>query len=139
MSDISDSSKGSNNDENKGSDPVTGDSNPKLEFKSTTGTHSIVVELDTGRHEALINTMNIQPGSPVELALLLKHMSDELKKIHIHYIIQQIGKQEWEGFLKAKRIFEFVNENKRYGFVNVRCRTEIFPESVMKGLGFVEL
>lgn len=113
--------------------------NIELTFTSEMKTHSIIVELDMITKEALINDMQIQYSSPVELALLLKKMITELKKINIHFIIQQVTESDWLQILKPLNIFIFVNKNKTYGFLNIKCPIDDFPEAVMKALGFVDL
>lgn len=114
---------------------ITGDINPKLTFTSQTGIHTLIFELDEKRNEALINTMDIKFESPVELVILLKNISKELKEKNIVRIIQQVNKNEW-FYLKQHNIFKFINENDRFDFVNIYCDTELFAEAVMKGLGY---
>lgn len=134
---MSDQNTDSNNKKEK--KIVTDENYPKLKFVSASKVHTIIVELDAGRHEALINTMSIQSYSPVDLALLLREIATELKKINIHHIVQQVNKSDWTKILRPMRMFEFVNENKVYGYINVKCKTEIFPTAVMKAMGFAEL
>ncbi len=111
---------------------------PKITFTSKLKSHCITLELDVTRHEALINNMIIQQHSPVELVILLKNIVSELKKININYIIQQVSKTDWITILRADRIFTLVNENKLYGFLNVKCCVDRFPEAMMKALSFSE-
>jgi len=111
----------------------------KMEFVSKLKTHSIIMEIDPLHNEALINTMNIGNHSPVELTLLLKEISQSLDKINIKYVIQQVTHDDWNYSLKSNKLFEFVNENKKYGFINVRIKLDKFPEAVMKALGFSDI
>lgn len=111
----------------------------KMTFTSVMKAHNIAMELDLNRHEALINDMKIQSYAPVELTVLLKNIVMELKKLNIHYIIQQVTKSDWINILRPYRLFTFVNENKTYGYLNVKCKIDNFPEAVMKGLGFVDI
>jgi hypothetical protein len=111
----------------------------KLTFTSPRKSHHIRVELDIGRHEALVDEMKIEFHSPVELTLLLKAMVTELKKIQIHYIIQQVSRDDWFHILRDQKIFSLVNVNMQYHFLNVRCEIDRFPLAVMKGLGFKEM
>lgn len=110
--------------------------NQMVTYKSVLGTHKITVELDIVRKEALINNIDIEYHSPVELTVLLKNMVNELKKIDIRHIIQQVTKDDWINVLKDDKIFSFINENKIYGFINLKCEIDKFPEAVMKGLGY---
>ena len=82
--------------------------------------------------------MDINLDSPVELAILLKKISKELKEKKINRIIQQVSANEWPE-LKKQGIFKHINENTRFNFINIYTETEIFPEAVMKGLGYVDL
>jgi hypothetical protein len=110
---------------------------PELSFSSVTKSHTISVELDISRHEALISDFKIlDSGSPVELALMLKNMTYELKKLNIDTIIQQVTKEDWNGILKKLDNFILVNENEQYQYLNVKCEIEKFPEGVMRSLGF---
>src|SRR5205814_2164908 len=68
-----------------------------------------------------------------------KKMEIEMKKINIGYVIQQVTKSDWDNILKAQRIFSRVNENKEYGFLNIRCPIDRFPEAIIKGLGFEDI
>jgi hypothetical protein len=111
---------------------------PQLTFTSITGIHNIIFEVDYKRKEVLLNTMDIKPDSPVELALLLKRISKELKEKKIDRVIQQIKKNEWDE-LKKQNFFKYINENERFNFINIYTETELFPEAVMKGLGFVDI
>lgn len=104
-------------------------------FTSSLKNHSIKVEIDIGRKEILINTMHIQYKSPVELAVMLKKMVIEMKKLTIAYVIQQVTKSDWINILRAQHIFVLMNENV-HGFLTVKCDIDRFPESVMCALGF---
>ena len=117
---------------------ITGNTNPKLTFTSQTRIHSIIFEMDYKRKEALVNTMNIASESPVELVILLKKISKELKEKNIDRIIQQVSNNEWLE-LKKQGIFKYINKNTYFNFINVYTETEMFPEAVMKGLGFVDI
>ena len=117
---------------------ISGTENPKLTYTSQIGTHSIILEIDTKRREALVNTMDIKLESPVELTLLLKKISCDLKEKKIDRIIQQVSENEWIE-LKRQGIFKYINENTRFKFINIYSETELFPEAVMKGIGFVDI
>lgn len=112
------------------------DSHIMMKYYSQLKTHRITVELDLSRHEALIFDMDIQSFAPVELAIMMKNMVTELKKMNINYIIQQVTKSDWTNILEQHGLFKFVNENETYGYLNVKCQIDNFPEAVMKGLGF---
>jgi hypothetical protein len=107
-----------------------------ITFTSSLKTHSIKFEVDLSEKEILINTMNIQPKSPGELVLMLKKVIFEMKKINILYVIQQVTPDDWVHIIKPQNIFKFVNENKQYGYITIKCYIDRFPEAVMKALGF---
>lgn len=107
-----------------------------IEFVSVQKTHKIKIEIDTARHEAMINDIQINFESPVELAMLLKFMCDELEKIHIKNIVQQVNEHDWDTILKNIKHFKLINKNDRYNFLNVGCEVKNFPEAFMLGLGF---
>jgi hypothetical protein len=108
-------------------------------FTSDLKSHSIALEYDFIRHEALVSEMNIKYQNPVELAILLKNIVNELKRYNIKHIIQQVSYSDWNDILKEHNIFQLVNENKIHGFYNVKCELERFPEAVMKALSFTDL
>jgi hypothetical protein len=114
----------------------TVDGVPQITFVSIRKSHQITVELDIPRHEVLISSMEIQHNSPVELVFLLKTMVEELKKVNIHHIIQQVTKDDWDTILRPQKIFALVNVNDRYDYLNVRCEIDRFPEAVIGCLGF---
>lgn len=116
---------------------VSGYTYPKLTFTSQLGYHTLIFEIDEKRNEALVNTMDIKLESPVDLAILLKTISKELKEKNIFRIVQQVDKTEWV-YLKQQDIFKYINENDRFDFVNIYCDIDLFAEAVMKGLGFVD-
>jgi len=107
-----------------------------ITFTSSLKTHSIKVEVDLSEKEILINTMNVQPKSPGELVLMLKKMVFEMKKLNILHVVQQVTSDDWYHIIKPQNIFHFVNENKQYGFITIKCTIERFPEAVMSALGF---
>lgn len=111
---------------------------PTAVFVSDLKSHSITMELDSIRHEALVSEMKIKYENPVELAMLLKRIVLELKKYNINFVIQQVTKDDWFSVLKEHGIFQFVNENKIYKFYNIKCELERFPEAVMKALSFTD-
>jgi hypothetical protein len=109
---------------------------PMAIFTSSLKNHTIKVEIDVSNREILINTMTIENHSPVELVIMLKKMVTEMKKINIAFVIQQVNKDDWFNILRDQNIFTFVNENEKYGFINIKCPIDKFPEAVMKSLGF---
>ena len=110
-----------------------------ITFTSSLKVHSIKVEIDIPRQEILINTMDIQPHSPVELTLMLKKLVYEMKKLNILFVLQQVTTSDWESILKTQHIFTFVNKNIQHDFITVKCSIDQFPEAVMNALGFVDL
>jgi hypothetical protein len=108
-------------------------------FKSAQEIHKISVEIDMMHKEALVCCMEIEHSSPVELAILLKDISCQLKKVNIETIIQQVLPGDWETILKPLNIFNLVNMNTKYNFYNIRCSIDKFPEGIMKSLGFVDI
>lgn len=108
-------------------------------FTSSLKSHSIKIEIDISKKEILINTMNIQQHSPVELTLLLKNLVLEMKKLNIMYVVQQVTKSDWLTILRPQRFFSFVYENKQHGFITVKCPIDKFPEAVIHGLGFSDI
>lgn len=113
--------------------------NPTAVFVSDQKTHSITMEFDFMRHEALISEMKIEYQNPVELTMLLKRIVIELKKFNINYVIQQVSPNDWDTVLKEDGIFQFVNENKLYKFYNIKCELDRFPEAVMRALSFTPI
>jgi hypothetical protein len=107
-------------------------------FESAQKLHRISIELDVDRKEALISCMKIEHSSPVELVILLKDISTQLKKVNIESIIQQVLPDDWETILKPLNIFNIVNTNPKYNFYNVRCSVDKFPEGIMKSFGFID-
>lgn len=108
-------------------------------FTSSLKSHSIKVEIDISQKEIMINTMNIQQHSPVELTLMLKKLVYEMKKLNILFVVQQVTKSDWISILRPQRFFSFVNENKQHGFITVKCPIDRFPEAVIHGLGFSDV
>jgi hypothetical protein len=107
-------------------------------FTSSLKSHSITVEIDISQKQILINTMNIQHHSPVELTLMLKKLVIEMKKLNIMFVVQQVTKDDWLTILRPQRFFSFVTENKQHDFITVQCPIDKFPEAVIHGLGFTE-
>lgn len=112
---------------------------PIAKFISDLKVHSITMEFDFARHEALVSDMSIGHCNPVELTLLLKQIVHELKKYNINHVIQQVSESDWHNVLKEHGIFQFVNENKLYKFYNVKCELDRFPEAVMRALSFAPI
>lgn len=113
--------------------------NPNIyEFVSSQSNHKIIVELDLTNNEALINTIHInnEACAPVELALLLKYMCNELNKINIKKIIQQIYESDWNASVKKNKLFTLVNKNEKYNFLNISCDINNFPLAFMTEMGF---
>jgi hypothetical protein len=79
--------------------------------------------------------MDIKPDAPVELAVLLKKIVYEMKKINITHVIQQVEKKDWKEILKPQGFFSYVDINKD-GYVIVKCELDKFPEAVMHAMGF---
>jgi hypothetical protein len=108
-------------------------------FTSSLKSHSIKVEIDLSQKELMINSMNIQHHSPVELTLMLKKMVNDMKKLNIIFVVQQVTKSDWITILRSQRFFSFVNENKQHNFITVKCPIDKFPEAVIHGLGFSDI
>lgn len=109
---------------------------PVVKYVSAMKNHSIILELDIRRQEALINNLNIQYCFPGELTLLFKKVENELNKINITKIIQEVMYDDWINFLQPQNIFSLQNHNKTHNTALVMCRTDRFAEAIMKGLGF---
>jgi hypothetical protein len=108
-------------------------------FTSLQGNHSIKVEIDISRREILVSSLNIGKHSPVEFVIMLKLMVTEMQKMHIQFVIQQVTKNDWVSILRPQGIFTLVNENRQYGFLNVKCPISEFPEAVICALGFSDI
>jgi len=108
---------------------------PMVTYLSALKNHSITLELDIGNRNALINNLDIQFCFPGELTLLLKKIENELTKINITKILQQVTFNDWINLLKPQNIFELMYHHEE-GFATVMCRTDQCAEAVMKGLGF---
>lgn len=104
-------------------------------YTSSLKSHIIKIEIDISEKQILINEMNIRPEAPTELAILLKHIIEEMKKLNILYVIQQVTKSDWDDILEKQGFFSFVNINKD-GYYIVKCPADKFPEAVMYALGF---
>lgn len=109
---------------------------PMLTYTSGLKNHIITVELDVGRKQALINNMDIGECAPVELTLLLKKVENELKKLGVTTIVQQVTPSDWKNILEPLRIFQSVHYNKEHNFMTIICPIGKFPEATMKSLGF---
>src|SRR5437868_14166904 len=123
-----------NDDSQEDTNNITDDSYTKLTFVSAQRSHYITVEVDFVRHAILINDPHFAPCAPNELLLMLQNMIDELKKIDIDTIYQQVDPNEWNTMLKQDGIFEFVHNNV-HGFCTVKCDIDKYPEAIMKGFG----
>lgn len=108
-------------------------------FTSSLKSHSIKVEIDISQKEILVNTLNIQHHSPTELTLMLKKMVHEMKKLNIMYVVQQVTKSDWISILRPQNYFFFVNENKKDGYITIKCPIDTFPEAVLRALGFSDI
>lgn len=108
-----------------------------IEYVSVQKAHSITVEIDLQRFQALINSINITQGDNVaELALLLRHVSDNLDSIGVKSIIQQVHVNDWENILKNISYFKYINMNEQHEFVNIMCSTKEFPSAFMEAIGY---
>lgn len=112
---------------------------PMITYHSGLRNHIISVELDVGRKQALINNMDIGNCAPVELALLLKNIENELKKLAINNIVQQVTINDWQQILEPIKIYQLIHHNNIHNFVTAICPIEKFPEAVMKSLGFTDI
>jgi hypothetical protein len=106
-----------------------------ITFNSILKNHSIIVELDMKRKQALINTMNIgDPSTITEFAVLLKKMSSYLKETNnITTIVQQISKDDWINIIEPLKKFELIEDNNE--FITAICPIYNFPETVLKAIG----
>ncbi|VBB17820.1 hypothetical protein YASMINEVIRUS_283 [Yasminevirus sp. GU-2018] len=109
---------------------------PLMTFRSAMRSHTIVMELDVGQRQALVNTMDIKHESPTELALLLKRVETELQKVNITTIVQQVTYDDWKSILKGLKMWTIVVENKEQGFLTITCPLSKFALAVMTALGF---
>lgn len=109
---------------------------PLMTFHSTLRSHTIAIELDIGHKQALVNTMDIKHDSPIELTLLLKRIENELIKVNVTTIVQQVTSDDWKVILKPLKIWKIIAENNDMDFMTIACRVDMFAEAVMNALGF---
>lgn len=109
---------------------------PMMKFHSVMRGHTIAMEIDISKKQALVNNMEIKYDSPIELALLLKKIETELAKINITTIVQQVTFEDWETILKNLAIWKIIEENKEREFITVVCSIDKFAEAVMTALGY---
>ena len=105
-------------------------------FVSIRKSHVITLVIDRSSGEALIDKMEIEIEEPIELALLLKTISQKLIKQSIHTIVQQVSISDWESTIRLVTHFEYVDTNTEHQYVITKIKTACFPNAVMQALGF---
>lgn len=110
---------------------------PMITVNSLREIHKITFELDPQRSQALVNSMDIEYHSPVELVMMLNYACDLLNQSNIKQILQQVTHDDWDNVLKSDKLFKKIISND--DFVTVSCDINNFSESVMKALGFEAL
>ncbi len=105
------------------------------QYSSSTNEQNIEFELHRDSKEALMCGINIDYDSPVELALMIKSACLDLQEHDIIKVIQQVSPEDWEQ-LKKNNLFQFINSNEIYNYVNIGCDIDKFHIAFMNGLGF---
>jgi len=109
-----------------------------INYKSVLGSHEIIIELDILNSNALFSIEKITLSEPVELTLLLKKITYNLKQINICSIILQVTNDDWKEVFENIKDFKFVNTNEIYNFVNISIDIDVFADGYMNALTICE-
>ena len=102
-----------------------------INYKSVLGSHEIIIELDILNSNALFSIEKITLSEPVELTLLLKKITYDLKQINICSIILQVSNDDWKEVFENIKDFKFVNTNEIYNFVNISIDIDVFADYLL--------
>jgi len=105
-----------------------------IKYKSIMNSHEINIELDILNNNALFSIEKITLSEPVELVLLLKRITFELKQMNIFTIILQVSQNDWKEVFENIKEFQYVNTNDKYNYINISANIDVFADAYINAL-----